>query len=79
MAERLNPRHQQMVRDKIQASYLINRLHGCAMGEIEMTPVQVKAAEALLRKSVPDLKAVEHSGSVEVPVSGTVKFVSRDK
>jgi hypothetical protein len=31
-----------------------------------MTSVQVRAAEVLLRKVVPDLAAVEHSGETEV-------------
>lgn len=62
MAARLRPRHQDEVRAKIQASQLINRLSGHAFGEIEMTPSQIKAAEILLRKSVPDLQSVEMTG-----------------
>lgn len=62
MAARLNPRHQDMVRDKIQASQLINRLTEHALGQIDLEPTQVKAIEILLKKSIPDLSAVSISG-----------------
>lgn len=59
MAARLNRRHQDFVREKIQASQLVNRLQGHALGENEMTPTQIKAAEILLRKSIPDLSSID--------------------
>ena len=55
-------------RDKIRASMLVNRLQGCALGEVEMTDVQVKAANILLRKVAPDLQSVEHMGEGGGPV-----------
>ena len=58
-------RHQDDVRLKIQASQLINRLSGHAVGEIEMTPTQIKAAEILLKKSLPDLQSVDLTGTLE--------------
>jgi hypothetical protein len=64
MAARLNRRHQDMVRDKIRASQLINRVEACALGEIEMTPVQLSAALGLLKKCVPDLSATEVTADV---------------
>lgn len=39
-----------------------------ANGECEMTPTQIKAAEILLRKSIPDLQAVTISGDAENPL-----------
>lgn len=69
MAARLNRRHQDMVRDKIQASQLINRLTDHALGKTELTATQVRAIEVLLRKSVPDLSSVEVSGNAESPLS----------
>jgi hypothetical protein len=69
MATRLNPRHQQMVRDKIQATKLINLLQDYALGVIEEIPSgRMKAIEILLKKSVPDLSAVELSGNDEAPM-----------
>src|SRR6516162_573670 len=48
-------------RKKIQASMLINRLTDHAAGRNEMTATQVRAAEILLKKILPDLAAVECS------------------
>src|SRR5262245_22917650 len=61
------------VREKIRTSQLINRLQKFAFGEIDLTMTQVRAIEILLRKSVPDLAAVEirseqtHRYVIEVP------------
>lgn len=46
-------------RAKIKTSQLINRLHGHAVGGVELSPTQVKAIEILLRKTLPDLSAVD--------------------
>lgn len=54
MAARLNPRHQQMVKDKIQGSQLINRLQNHALGKTDMSNSQVKAAQILLGKILSD-------------------------
>jgi len=61
MAARLNPRHQEMVKDKIKTSQLINSLCNHALGEIEMTQTQIRAAEILLNKTLPNLKASDDS------------------
>jgi len=70
MAARLNPRHQEMVREKIRASQLINRLEDHVFGEADMSNTQVQAALGLLKKCVPDLKASDDTltidGGVEV-------------
>jgi hypothetical protein len=50
MAARLNPRHSDMVRSKIQASQLINRLSDHVLGEVELSSTQVQAAKILLDK-----------------------------
>jgi hypothetical protein len=68
MAARLNPRHQEMVRDKIQASQLINRLENHALGEAELSQTQIKAIEILLKKTLPDLSNVQLTGDPENPV-----------
>ena len=51
-------------RKKVQTSQLINRLQDHVVGKVDMSPTQVRAAEILLRKSLPDLSSVEHSGEV---------------
>lgn len=68
MPARLNPRHSDMVRQKIQASVLIDRLTKHANGEIEMSSTQVRAAEVLLDRSVPKLSQIQHSGDEDNPV-----------
>lgn len=68
MAARLNPHHSDMVRQKIQASVLVDRLHKHASGELEMTASQIRAAEILLDRSVPKLSQVQHSGDAEQPL-----------
>lgn len=62
MAARLNPRHTEMVRQKIQASNLIDRLQKHVNGEVEMTKTQISAAVALLDRSVPKLAQIQHVG-----------------
>lgn len=65
---KLNPRHQQLIRDKINAALLVERLTECALGSIELTSQQMKAIEILLKKSVPDLSSVEMTGDADAPV-----------
>lgn len=70
MATRLNTRHSQMVRDKIQATTLINLLQDYALGIIEEIPAgRMKAIEILLKKSLPDLSSVELTGDSDAPVA----------
>lgn len=35
------------------------------MGRIEMSVTQIRSAEILLRKVVPDLKQVDHTGGIQ--------------
>lgn len=65
MAARLNPAHDERTRSKIQTSQLINRLFSHAKGEVEMTATQVRAAEVLLKKALPDLQAVSLNGGTD--------------
>lgn len=58
MAARLRKTHQESVRAKIQTSQLINRLEKHALGELDLTPTQIKAIEVLIRKTLPDLSAM---------------------
>lgn len=78
---RLNPRHSQMVRDKIQATKLIQLLQDYALGDIEeIANGRMKAIEILLKKSVPDLQSIELTGDEENPVvTRVVTGVPRDK
>ena len=55
------------IRSKIQATQIINRLQKHIDGDIEMESTQVTAAVALLKKTVPDIQAVQHSGDPSNP------------
>lgn len=68
MAVRKQLSHDTRTREKIRTSQLINRLESHAFGDAELTPTQVKAIEVLLRKTLPDLAAIQHSGDSENPV-----------
>lgn len=59
-------RHDDKTRLKIQTSQLINRLNDHALGTVELSPTQVKSIEILLRKTLPDLSAVEANMNGEV-------------
>ena len=52
MAARLNPGHQQSVRDKIQGSQLVNALQNHALGKNTLEATQIQAAKILLDKIV---------------------------
>lgn len=71
-ARTLRPRHQDEVRAKIQASQLINRLTDHAFGKVTLDASQVRSIEILLRKSLPDLSAIEMTGADGGPVQTTV-------
>ena len=49
------------LRDKINASQLITVLGKHATGQCELKNTQIKAAEILLKKVIPDLKSVDHT------------------
>ena len=53
-------------RVKIKNSNILNALIEHVEGNREMSATQVSAGVALLRKVLPDLSAVDHSGEVEV-------------
>lgn len=52
-------------RVKIQNSNILNALIEHVEGKRDMSATQVSAGVALLRKVLPDMTAVEHSGEVE--------------
>ena len=66
MAARKMLFHPDEVKKKISASQIINRLNKQANDEIEMSDKAIQASNILLKKLVPDLKAVDHSGELNV-------------
>lgn len=51
-------------KQRMRASRLMFMLYETAVGQREMTATQLKAATEFLRKVVPDLKSVEHTGEM---------------
>jgi hypothetical protein len=69
VAARIRKHHQDEVRARIQVSQIINVLERQALGEgEELSAARLKAIEILLRKSLPDLSAMEISGDQESPL-----------
>jgi hypothetical protein len=44
----------------------MNRLQDHILGKVELSPTQIRAAEILLRKTLPDQSAIQHSGTVGI-------------
>ncbi len=76
MAARLDPAHDERTRAKIQTSQLINRLISHVNGEVELSTTQVRAAEILLKKTLPDLSSVEVGSDPEKPMKMTFEWLT---
>jgi hypothetical protein len=56
-------------RDKIRAGKILKRLQDHSMGKITMKSTEIKAAQILLAKVMPDLKAQEITGDINSKVT----------
>jgi len=82
MAARKQLFHPDVVKEKIKASQLINRLQNHALCDPTskdaaskmMTAEQVRAAFGLLAKTVPDMKPVDGDGNSATKVELTVRI-----
>lgn len=77
MAIRLNPSHDVRTRAKIQTTQLIKRLLQHANGEVEMSATQVRAAEVLLKKTLPDLSAVTMGSDPDHPLRHEISLAEK--
>ena len=59
----LNPAAVERIRERIKADRIIIKLENHILDNEEMTASQVTAALGLLKKRVPDLAAITHSGT----------------
>lgn len=57
-------KHTAIVRERIRVSMIVSRLHRHVLGDLEMSQTQLRAAEILLKKALPDLSSVEHTGEI---------------
>lgn len=78
MAARLNPRHQDSVRQKIQATQIVNALQNHVFGKKKLEPSQVTAGLGLLKKCVPDLTSTELAGEGGGPIVHKIEMVVVD-
>jgi hypothetical protein len=80
VAARIRAHHQDEVRAKIQTSQLINRLQDHISDKIELSSTQIKAIEILLKRTLPELSSIEHTGDPDQPVElrAVVEFVNAD-
>lgn len=86
MAARINKFHDAKTREKIRTSQLLNRLQAHVFNEldgktkkpVEMKSTQIKAAEILLRKVMPDLQSVEGSMNVTVRQEDALRALDDD-
>ena len=67
-----SPAYAEAVRSRIRAGGIVKRLEDHVLGKIEMSATQVSAALGLLRKAVPDLASVEHTGKDGGPIEHKV-------
>lgn len=67
--KKLTARQQENIRANIanQAGNIATRLVKHAMGEVEMLPTQVKAAQVLLDRCVPSMQSIEAVTRTEQP------------
>lgn len=65
MAARKDARNRDSSNKLAGATQLLNRLEKHANGELALTQTQINAARIYIGKYIPDLKAVEHSGTIE--------------
>ncbi len=73
-ARRRHTLHSEHVRLKIKTAQLVNRLQDHAEGKVEMTSSQLKAAEVLLKKTLPDLSAMTVSGDEDRPLINEIRL-----
>lgn len=68
-------------RTKIANSKIFKRLIEHAEGKTEMSPTQVQVGLALMKKILPDLSSVEHTGDQKNPLSviHTIELVAGGK
>lgn len=87
MAARNRTAINERARDAIKTTQLIKRLQQYALGEkgdqgetIKMDATKLRAAEILLRKTLPDLSNVQHSNDPDNPIAhpSVIRLVGPD-
>lgn len=69
------------VRRRVHIGHLLAALEAHALGRLDMTSTQVRAAEILLKKTLPDLSVSDFSGPVQMSrfvIGATPEFKSSE-
>ena len=74
MAARKNLQHSDRTRERIRTSMLLNRLESFVEGKCDLNAAQVSAALGLIKKTLPDLAAVDMNANVSGQVVAEVVF-----
>jgi len=69
MAARNRPGLSENTRKRIQTTMLVKRLEDHILGDCDLSQSQIRAIEILLKKSLPDLSAIQHTGEDGNPIS----------
>lgn len=69
-------RHDDFTRQRIKTTQLVNRLENHVLGKVEMQSTQVTAALGLLKKSLPDLGTLEHTGAEGGPIEHAFRWLT---
>lgn len=80
MAARNRPGLSENTRKRIQTTMLVKRLEEHILGNAEISSTQMRAIEILLKKTLPDLSSIEHTGDPENPIDlkWTVEVVNAE-
>lgn len=62
-----------VVRARIQTGVLTQRLQDHVLGKVELSPTQIRAADILLKKAIPDLQSTELTGPGGSALAVTLK------
>ena len=69
-------------KEKIRAGVMADRFYKCFMGEVELSPTQIKAGEVLFKRIEPELKSTETVTTLQNPdgtgIMAGVQFVGVD-
>jgi|GEM_PF-2709594 len=61
-------------RERIRSGVILQRLEKAALGELEVSHASLKAAEIVLRKTIPDLARHEHTGQDGKPQEYVIRW-----
>ena len=76
---RLSPKVQEETRAKIDTTTIVNKLINHVKGDLKLEASQIRAAEILLKKTLPDLSATELSQDPDRPINPTISDKPMDK